>query len=849
MFELIYTSSRKGLLPGRSGFTTVAATRGMPPNLIAPLENLSGYNFTMQDNQFQEDLNPVCCYYIKMQYGNQILRVAGRIAPNGLDYSRRNNKIAHHLLFENADSVADFPGGAAELFESGMVFVNDFQQEPCELGVKHLPPPSEENLLPAKTWVDFSGDAGMAAWVAGKFINDPADVLYLIYPRGTEIDYLLQLIKEVCALLTEAERDNFTFNTCFGNGNASSECFLRMLPDFSPMAKNIQQLYPQKVILPGNSFIPPENDGNLCDFARTGIQPQTDENICVFAEEYAVQENDQVAPCSGHFILQTEDPETTQGENPDTAEPASPVSHRKLLLTVIALLLLIICSVGVWQITDSGSKEKQAAQIEPLPHRQMPELSVPVKFVPKPEAPEKETVSRQKETVQPPAVIPPKILPAKTGTAISGSGNYFASDSRSYSRAVKLPLQERLQMFVEFQKLRPVNSGKAVLALPGVLHKTADITVHFDCLGNQKVNCRDFLKYSGSSTVHIIAADKNSTPRSPIAGKTEDVPQLKIHLSNNRQNLHFQYIGLNPAVLLPEISRIQKFYFKTPETVYYWENGFDKEFLTVLSPGKVSLNEAGKLEYVPTEKEQQLSNFIRRDFGSSSDATLRSRSFYIAEWNSSVKQYQHQQQRQIDMQKKLSQYIESFQPALTKRECRKISKDLEKLAEQGDVQAVIREFDILLKRFFSAGTPARNTALSSDIEDLPEELAEAIFGGGIEKESADGKKFLKAEKNWRTKLLELQKFEQIKKDLEIENKKLDDCKRQLLGHAQAALATAEMIHPDIAHQMKVFMNIMPAKEFKPSAINGKQRMLLAEAITRQIRFSILDKEKLYEQDR
>ena len=100
MYELIYTSLPKGLLPGRSGFATAAMTEGMPPNLIVPLENLSGYNFTLRNNIFDPGLNPPCCYYIKMRYGNQLLQIAGRVAPNGLDYSQRNNKIAHHLLFE-----------------------------------------------------------------------------------------------------------------------------------------------------------------------------------------------------------------------------------------------------------------------------------------------------------------------------------------------------------------------------------------------------------------------------------------------------------------------------------------------------------------------------------------------------------------------------------------------------------------------------------------------------------------------------------------------------------------------------------------------------------------------------
>ena len=110
MFELIYTSVPRGLIPGRSGFCTVAMTEGMPPNLVVPLENLSGYNFTYLEGALPPMLNPPSCSYIKMRYGNQHLHIASQVMPNGLDYSQRNNKIAHHILFESADEMNNLSG-------------------------------------------------------------------------------------------------------------------------------------------------------------------------------------------------------------------------------------------------------------------------------------------------------------------------------------------------------------------------------------------------------------------------------------------------------------------------------------------------------------------------------------------------------------------------------------------------------------------------------------------------------------------------------------------------------------------------------------------------------------------
>ena len=212
MFELIFTSLPKGHFPGKSGFSTVAMTQGMPPNLISPLENLSGYNFTYSNNQLLKEQNPVCCYYIKMRYGNQQLYIAGRVAPNGLDYSRRNNKIAHHILLESPEELT-CPDGAAGLFTTGSIdqnsprvnngnFVTDFQRDPCELGYRTLPAGNEPATRQANTWAAQTGEAAAAAWVAERFNNTPDMPVYVKYDAAsTDGQTLLDLTREVCILL------------------------------------------------------------------------------------------------------------------------------------------------------------------------------------------------------------------------------------------------------------------------------------------------------------------------------------------------------------------------------------------------------------------------------------------------------------------------------------------------------------------------------------------------------------------------------------------------------------------------------------------------------------------------
>jgi hypothetical protein len=178
MFELIFTSSPRGLFPGKSGFCTVAMTAGMPPNLISPLENLSGYNFTYQNNQILDELNPPCCYYIKMIYGNQLLPVAGRIAANGLDHTRRSNKIAHHILFESTDELLQCCG-AAELFcTENQHFTSEFTSAPCELPYRAITSLNRELSLKAELWEQLTGDGGLAGWIASSYNNHPDQSIY-----------------------------------------------------------------------------------------------------------------------------------------------------------------------------------------------------------------------------------------------------------------------------------------------------------------------------------------------------------------------------------------------------------------------------------------------------------------------------------------------------------------------------------------------------------------------------------------------------------------------------------------------------------------------------------------------
>ena len=244
MFELVYTSAPRGLLPGRSGFSTVAMTSGMPPNLIFPLENLSGYSFTFNEGSLPDELNPECCYYIKMRFGNHNLPVAGRVAPCGLDYSKRNNKIAHHILFESAGELAVLNGGSAELFTRQDLFMKEFSGEPRTLPFRSMNNVSSTaNILPAMFWQKIAGSGMYAGMIAERFRENPQRPFYIKYPRTFSTGDMVHLIMEAAALLGPQERLDLTFSTYFTSDSAAVECFLRWIPDFSPLLPNLQRFH------------------------------------------------------------------------------------------------------------------------------------------------------------------------------------------------------------------------------------------------------------------------------------------------------------------------------------------------------------------------------------------------------------------------------------------------------------------------------------------------------------------------------------------------------------------------------------------------------------------------------
>ncbi len=107
-YQYIHTSAKRGLEPGKSGFCCVARDRDTPPDLVLELERLSRYESA------QGAISPIILRMVKLETRSGSYRIVSRLQDSGVDYSKRNNHIAHHLVF-SADEIALLPDPATIL--------------------------------------------------------------------------------------------------------------------------------------------------------------------------------------------------------------------------------------------------------------------------------------------------------------------------------------------------------------------------------------------------------------------------------------------------------------------------------------------------------------------------------------------------------------------------------------------------------------------------------------------------------------------------------------------------------------------------------------------------------------
>ena len=188
--QLVFTSAPQGLTPGRSGYCTVARHRAVPDRLAQLLESLgtphelpAGETFTFRT----------------LEAGDRHWFVLSRFVARGLDYTQRDNRLAHHLIFTAEEAALLAPPAALAARWKG--WLAEWSGAPAWLEGETLPLALEPSapLSPAVTWRETTGTGAKAAWlidatgaVSAGLRNPPANAT------------LLRLFAESSALIGKA---------------------------------------------------------------------------------------------------------------------------------------------------------------------------------------------------------------------------------------------------------------------------------------------------------------------------------------------------------------------------------------------------------------------------------------------------------------------------------------------------------------------------------------------------------------------------------------------------------------------------------------------------------------------
>ena len=243
-YQLIYTSYSSSLVQGRTGFSTVARCKSMPERLVNEVERISQYDIAHGT-----------------VYAHRIIRLASacyhilsRTKDCGVDYTNRNNYIAHHLIFSETE-LETIEANPAEIMLGYNQWVDSFSGEP-----RYIEELSSSDFsryatvkLPAKTWLEVFGDSAYAA-VLGNSASIDVDV--------KDSSLLLHLYAEALALLKHSRQDwNRTFTTHLLPADNSSdfnwrtECESSSLADVSLRSRKCKNI----------------PVGRMAEYARTGI--------------------------------------------------------------------------------------------------------------------------------------------------------------------------------------------------------------------------------------------------------------------------------------------------------------------------------------------------------------------------------------------------------------------------------------------------------------------------------------------------------------------------------------------------------------------------------------------------
>ncbi|MDP4775770.1 MAG: hypothetical protein NWS11_06690, partial [Opitutales bacterium] len=188
--QLVFTSAPQGLTPGRSGYCTVARHRAVPDRLAQLLESVGTPHELAEGETFT---------FRTLDAGDRHWFVLSRFVARGLDYTQRDNRLAHHLIFTAEEAALLAPPAALAARWKG--WLAEWTGAPAWLEGEDRPLALEPAgaLSPALTWREVTGTGAKAAWLVDA---TSATTVGLRNPPANAT--LLRLLAESSALIGKA---------------------------------------------------------------------------------------------------------------------------------------------------------------------------------------------------------------------------------------------------------------------------------------------------------------------------------------------------------------------------------------------------------------------------------------------------------------------------------------------------------------------------------------------------------------------------------------------------------------------------------------------------------------------
>ena len=315
-FQLIYTSAPKSLVIGRTGFSTVARTKAMNEKLASAVERCSTYDIGTGE---------IFSHRI-LSLADGTWHILTRISDAGVDYTNRNNYIAHHLILSSSE--IEGLANPAEILAQWKGWKTSWNEEPRYIdSVSDLHTIKTKNSLPAKNWQDLFGNPAKAGILFDENITISA------LPKDART--LLNLYSESLLLnINPVNAWNTTFTTSFSTSDNPNDFMWKAIPNCDSATIN----------LPARTApIAPNNRAS--QYATTGVMNNREKlNLQVKAPTTQTQ----------FKVVNT----------PPTTSSQKPIYIISAIVTIIALLTIAYILLETFLPSEQPSK---AESPKPLP--------------------------------------------------------------------------------------------------------------------------------------------------------------------------------------------------------------------------------------------------------------------------------------------------------------------------------------------------------------------------------------------------------------------------------------------------------------------------------------------------